>query len=92
MARCSRCGKEIGSVAQCPSCGYPPSQSVVGKGINKAAGVTGEVIEKSVDVAEKVVKETRPVFKRVIDIGKKGVSKAKSKTLEVAKDLKEKDQ
>ena len=92
MARCSRCGKDIGSAAQCPNCGYPPSQSVVGKSINKAAGVTGEVIEKSIEVAEKVVMETKPVFKRAIDIGKKGVSEAKRKTLEVANDLKEKDQ
>jgi len=65
---------------------------VVGKSINKAAGVTGEVIEKSVEVAEKVVKETKPVFKRAIDMGKNGVSKAKRKTLEVANDLKEKGQ
>ena len=91
MARCSRCGKDIGSAAQCSNCGYPPSQSVVGKSFNKAAGVTGEIIEKGVEVTEKVVKETKPVFKKAINLGKKGVSKAKGKTLEVAKDLKEKD-
>ncbi len=85
MARCSRCGKDIGPASQCPSCGYPPSQSVVGKSIDKAAVVAGEVIEK-------VVKEAEPVFKKAIDLGTKGVSIAKSKTLEVAKDLKEMDQ
>jgi hypothetical protein len=90
MAKCSRCGNDIGSAASCPSCGAAPSQSVLDKGVTKTAHVTGKVIEKSVDVGEAVVKETKPVFKRALDLGKKGVVKAKDKTKEVAQDLQEK--
>ncbi|TRO49199.1 hypothetical protein E2P63_09050 [Candidatus Bathyarchaeota archaeon] len=89
MTKCSRCGKEIGNEASCPDCGYPPSQSVVGKSVDKAAHVTGEVLEKGVHVGEKVAKETKPVLKKAIGLGKKGVGKAKDTTLKVAKDLKD---
>lgn len=90
MARCSRCGGDIGTAAACPACGAPPSQSVLDKGFAKTAHVTGKVIEKGVDVTEAVVKETKPVFKKAFEVGKKGVVKAKDKTKEVAKDLQEK--
>jgi len=90
MAKCSRCGADIGTASSCPSCGAPPSQSVLNKGVSKTAHVTGKVIEKSVDVTETVVKETKPVFKAAFALGKKGVVKAKDKTKEVAKDLQEK--
>lgn len=90
MAKCSRCGSEIGGAASCQSCGAPPSQSVLDKGVTKTAHVTGKVIGKSVEVTETVVKETKPVFKKAFDLGKKGVVKAKDKTKEVAKDLQEK--
>ena len=90
MAKCSRCGNEIGEAASCPSCGSPPSQSVLDKGVKKTAHVTGKVIETGVGVTETVVKETKPVFKKAFDLGKKGVVKAKDKTKEVAKDLQEK--
>jgi len=90
MAKCSRCGNEIGEAASCPSCGAQPSRSVLDRGVTKTAHVTGKVIEKSVDVTETVVKETKPVFKKALDLGKKGVVKAKDKTKEVAQDLQEK--
>lgn len=90
MTKCSRCGVEIGQAASCQACGGEPSQSVFNKGVSKTAQVTGKVIEKSVDVTETVVKETKPVFKKALDLGKKGVVKAKDKTKEVAKDLQEK--
>ena len=90
MAKCSRCGVDIGGAATCPTCGAQPSQSVLGKGVTKTAHVTGKVIGKSVDVTETVVRETKPVFKKAFDLGKKGVVKAKDKTKEVAKDLQNK--
>ncbi len=90
MTRCARCGIEIGNAASCPTCGAPPSQSVLDKGVTKTAHVTGKVLEKGVDVTEAVVRETKPAFKKAFDLGKKGVVKAKDKTKEVAKDLQEK--
>lgn len=90
MTRCSRCGIEIGDAAACPTCGAPPSQSVLDKGVTRTAHVTGKVLKKGVDVTETVVKETKPVVKAAYDLGKKGVIKAKDKTKEVAKDLQEK--
>ncbi|MEW5748369.1 MAG: hypothetical protein AB1793_06260 [Candidatus Thermoplasmatota archaeon] len=90
MAKCSRCGVEIGDAAACQACGAPPSQSVLDRGVRKTAHVTGKVIGTGVDVTETVVKETKPVFKKAFDLGKKGVVKAKDKTKEVAKDLQEK--
>jgi hypothetical protein len=90
MAKCSRCGAEIGAAAACPTCGAPPSQSIVDKGVRKTAHVTGKVIGTGVDVTETVVKETKPVFKKAFELGKKGVVKAKDKTKEVAQDLQDK--
>jgi hypothetical protein len=90
MARCSRCGGAIGAAAACPTCGAPPSQSVLDKGVAKTAHVTGKVLEKGVEVTEAIVKETSPAFKKAFDVGKKGVVKAKDKTKEVAKGLQEK--
>lgn len=90
MAKCSRCGNDIGEATSCPACGSQPSRSVVDRGIAKTAGVTGKVIEKGVDVTETVVKETKPIFKKAYALGKKGVVKAKDKTKEVAKDLQDK--
>ena len=91
MARCSRCGKEIGGAPSCPECGYGPSQSVAGRGASKAANVTGDVLEKGVQVAEKVVHESKPVIKGALNLGKRGISKAKKETLKVAKSLKDED-
>ena len=92
MAECSRCGKEIGNAESCPACGGGPSQSVVGKGTKKVAGATGEAIELGVKATETVVRETKPLFKSAVNLGKKGVSKAKKETLGVAKKLKEEDE
>jgi len=90
MSKCSRCGADIGTSASCPTCGAPPSRSVLDKGVSKTAHVTGKVIEKGVDVTETVVRETKPAIKKALDLGKRGVVKAKDKTKEVAKDLQEK--
>jgi len=89
MAKCSRCGGEIGSAAQCPACGFGPSQSVVGKSVDKVARTTGVVIEKGVKVTEEIVHEAKPAVKAVAQTTKSGLSKIKKKTLDVAKDLKE---
>jgi hypothetical protein len=89
MAECSRCGKEMGKAESCPACGSGPSQSVVNKGTKKVANATGEVIELGVKATETVVRETKPLFKSAVNLGKKGVSKAKKETLGVAKKLKD---
>jgi len=89
MAKCSKCGKDIGNAANCADCGGVPSRSVVDRGTRKAATVTGEVIEAGVHATETVVRETKPLFKKAVGMGKKGVSKAKSETLNVAKKLKD---
>jgi len=89
MAKCSRCGGEIGNAAQCPACGFGPSQSVVGKSVDKVAKTTGVVIEKGVKVTEEIVHEAKPAVKAVAHTTKSGLSKIKKKTLDVAKDLKE---
>ncbi|MDH3365081.1 MAG: hypothetical protein OEM29_03640 [Thermoplasmata archaeon] len=89
MAKCSRCGKEIGDAASCADCGGAPSKSVVDRGTKKVTTVTGEVIEAGVHATEAIVRETKPLFKKVVGVGKKGVSKAKSETLSVAKKLKD---
>ncbi len=91
MAKCSKCGKEIGEAASCADCGGDPSRSVVDRGTKKVAVTTGEVLEAGVHATETVVRETKPLFKKAIGIGKKGVSKAKSETLGVAKKLKDED-
>jgi len=88
MAKCSRCGMDIGSESSCPHCGGEPSRSMLGKGFGKVKKVTGDVLETGVGVTGKVVKETKPVVKSVIAIGKKGAVKAKEETLKVAKELK----
>lgn len=89
MTHCSRCGAEIGSAATCPHCGGGPSQSVLEKGGKKVARTTGVVLEKSVDVSEKVYHEAKPVVKGALNLGKKGLAKAKKETLKAAKTLKE---
>lgn len=89
MAKCSRCGKSIGSAKTCPHCGSGPSQSVLNNGVDTVARATGTVIEKGIEVTDKIVKEATPVVKSVLHEGKKGLSKAKSETLKVAKSLKE---
>lgn len=89
MARCSKCGKEMGSKASCPHCGGVPSQSVLDKGVNKMARTTGTVLEKGIKISEDVVKETAPIVKTVLREGRKGLSKAKNETLRVARSLKE---
>ncbi len=88
MAKCSRCGTEMGSAKYCPSCGYGPSESVLTKGVDRVAKATGTVLEKGVRAGETVVREARPVVKTVAAEGKKGIVAAKDKTLEVAKKLK----
>lgn len=89
MAKCSRCGKSMGSATVCPHCGYGPSQSVMSRTVGRAAKFTGRAIETGVMVTEEVVKEVRPAVKTAVRVGKKGVSKAKEETLRVAKSLKE---
>jgi ribosomal protein L37E len=89
MAKCSRCGKSMGSETVCPHCGYGPSKSVMSKTVGRAAKFTGRAIETGVMVTEEVVKEVRPAVKTAVRVGKKGVSKAKEETLRVAKSLKE---
>ncbi len=88
MAKCSRCGAEMGSTKTCPSCGYGPSESVLTKGMDKVARATGTVLEKGVKAGETVVREAKPVVKTVAAEGRKGIVRAKDKTLEVAKKLK----
>lgn len=89
MAKCSRCGNEIGGAESCPQCGGGPSKSVLEKGTKKVASATGEALEVGVKATETVVRETKPLFKSAVNLGKKGVSKAKKETLGVAKKLKE---
>lgn len=89
MARCSRCGKSMGSAEVCPHCGYGPSKSVMSKTVGKAAKLTGKALEAGVMVTEEVAKEVRPAVKTAVRYGKKGVSRAKAETLRVAKSLKE---
>ena len=90
MVKCSRCGRNMGKAQVCPSCGYGPSKSVVGKGVSKVANVTGRALEKGVKVTESVAKELEPAAKKAVDLGKKGISLTKEETLKVAKTLKEK--
>ena len=89
MAKCARCGKAIGNAKVCPHCGSSPSQSVVNKGVDRVARATGTVIVKGIEVTDRVVKEAKPVVKTVLHEGRKGLSKAKSETLKIAKSLKE---
>jgi len=89
MVKCSSCGRRIGNAGKCPHCGHGPSQSVVDKNLDRVAKVTGRAIEKGVEVTDKVLKETRPLVKAAIDVGKKGARKARDETIKVAKSLKE---
>lgn len=89
MAKCSRCGKAMGSATVCPHCGYGPSQSVMSKTVGRAARFTGKALETGVMVTEEVVKEVTPAVRSAVHVTKKGVSKAKAETLKVAKSLKE---
>jgi primosomal protein N' len=91
LAKCSRCGKDIGAAESCPACGAGPSRSVVDRGAKKVASTTGEAIELGVKATETVVRETKPLFKSAVDLGKRGASKAKKETLGVAKKLKDED-
>jgi primosomal protein N' len=92
MANCSRCGKDIGKAETCPSCGAGPSRSVLDRGTKKVASTTGEVIELGVKTTETVVRETKPLVKSAVNLGRRGVSKAKKETLGVAKKLKDEDE
>jgi len=80
----------MGAEASCPYCGSGPSQSMLDKSVKGVGAATGTVLEKGVKVTETVVRETKPLVKGAFDLGKRGLSKVKKKTLEVAKDLKEK--
>ena len=82
----------MGKAESCPACGGGPSRSVVNKGAKKVASTTGEAIELGVKATETVVRETKPLFKSAVSLGKKGVSKAKKETLGVAKKLKDEDE
>jgi len=89
MAKCARCGKAIGNAKECPHCGSSPSQSVIDKGVDRMARATGAVLVKGIEVTDMVVKEAKPVMKTVLHEGRKGLSKAKSETLKIARSLKE---
>jgi primosomal protein N' len=88
MAKCARCGKAIGNAKECPHCGSSPSQSVINKGVDRMARATGTVLVKGIEVTDMVVKEAKPVVRTVLHEGRKGLSKAKSETLKIAKSLK----
>ena len=89
MAKCSRCGKQMGKADVCPACGYGPSKSVVNKGMDTVARATGTVVVTGIEVTEKVMKEAAPVVRTVWHESKKGLKKARDETLKVAKSLKE---
>jgi len=89
MAKCSSCGKNIGSSKSCPHCGQGPSQSVMSKGVRSMGKVTADVIDTGIDVTEKVVKGAKPVVRTVLDAGKRGARKARDEAKRIAKDLKE---
>ncbi len=89
MAKCARCGAEMGSARACPSCGFVgESKSVLTKGIDKMGKATGTVLEKGVKAGDIVVKEAKPVVKTVAAGGKKGILKVRAGTLKAAKRLK----
>ena len=91
MAKCSRCGKEMGEADTCPACGAGPSRSVMDRGTKKVANATGDAIELGVKTTETVAREAKPFIKSAVRLGKKGVSKAKKETLGVAKKLKDEE-
>ena len=59
----------------------------VRKGAKTVVRATGKALETGVVVTEKVAKGAAPVAKTIYEQGKKGVRKAKEKTLEAAKNL-----
>lgn len=73
----------------CPKCGGEPSKSLMSKTVGRVAKVTGQALETGVSVTAAAAKEVKPVAKTAINLGKKGVHKAKEETLSVAKKLKE---
>ena len=82
MAKCSRCGKSMGSAKACPYCGAGASQSVVDKGVDGIARTTGTVLEKGILFTEKMYRGAAPSLK-------KGLSKARDETLKAARSLKD---
>ena len=58
------------------------------KGARKIAHATGKVIEGGVKASERVAQCARPAAKKLYEEGKKGVKKAKEKTLKAAKEMK----
>ena len=89
MPKCARCGAEMGSAKQCPSCGWVgESKSVLTKGADKLGKATGKVLEKGVQAGDAVVRETKPVVKTVAAETKKGIMKVREETLKTAKKLK----
>ncbi|UCE90726.1 MAG: hypothetical protein JSV90_04615 [Methanobacteriota archaeon] len=91
MSKCSRCGREIGDSPSCPHCDDTSDRGVVDHGAKKVASATGEVIEVGVRATETVVRETKPLFKKAVGVGRKGISRAKKETLGVAKKLKDEE-
>jgi ribosomal protein L32 len=89
MVKCSRCGKAMGKAEVCPHCGAGPSESVMSKSVGRVAKATGTVVEKGILMSDEVVKEVKPVAKTVLRGARKGLSKAKSETLRIARSLKE---
>lgn len=62
---------------------------MVDKNVDRVARATGKVVEKSILITEDVVKEVKPVAKTIFKETKKGLSKAKTETLKIARSLKE---
>jgi len=79
----------MGNAKVCPSCGSGPSKSMVDKNVDRVARATGTVVEKGILITADVVKEVKPVAKTILHETKKGLSKAKSETLKIARSLKE---
>jgi len=79
----------MGDAPVCPKCGGEPSKSLMSKTVGRVANVTGKALEKGVSVTSAAAKEVKPVAKGALDLGKKGVHKAKEETLAVAKKLKD---
>jgi hypothetical protein len=88
MAQCARCGRSLGDSQVCQYCGFADeSKSVVGRGVKSFRNATGKALEGGVRVSERVAKEAKPIVKAVVDDTKKGVKKAKEKTLKAARTL-----
>ena len=89
MVKCSRCGKAMGNAKVCPHCGAGPTRSVMNKSMGRVAKATGTVMEKGIQFTDEVVKDVKPVAKTVLRGARRGLSRAKSETLRIAKSLKE---